>query len=164
MKLLINEEKILDVCLSDFTHNSITFELNGKKYQFDYCKHGEHSFQLMRDSSAAVKIYVNEKNGEVECSYDGQRTVVKEKNIGLSSSSEIDAHQFEYYSPMPGKISKIIFSPGQAVKKGDVLLYLEAMKMEHPIKAKMDGTIEVVSVVVGGQVNQNQLLIKLKKA
>lgn len=65
---------------------------------------------------------------------------------------------------MPGKISKIIFSPGQAVKKGDVLLYLEAMKMEHPIKAKMDGTIEVVSVVVGGQVNQNQLLIKLKKA
>ena len=162
MKLVVNGEKILDVSLNEITGQTISFEFNGKKYQFDYVKEDNNTFKISQGNSSA-KVYAAEKNGEVEYFQSGKRAVIKEKSMGSSQTSEDDTQQLEYHSPMPGKISKILFSPGQVVKKGDVLMYLEAMKMEHPIKAKMNGGIDTINVVVGGQVNQNQLLIKLKK-
>jgi biotin carboxyl carrier protein len=64
-------------------------------------------------------------------------------------------------SPMPGKIIKINVSKGDKVKKGDLLLVMEAMKMEHSIKANRDGNVEDVAVKLGQQVNANAELIKI---
>jgi biotin carboxyl carrier protein len=64
-------------------------------------------------------------------------------------------------SPMPGKIIKINVTKGDKVKKGDVLLVMEAMKMEHSIKANRDGNVEDVAVKLGQQVNANAELIKI---
>ena len=52
-------------------------------------------------------------------------------------------------------------SVGQAVKKGDVLLTLESMKMENPILAEQDGTVAQVAVAAGQTVMQDDLLIVL---
>ena len=52
-------------------------------------------------------------------------------------------------SPMPGNILSVKASAGQAVKKGDVLMILEAMKMENEICAPQDGTIASVQVAAG---------------
>jgi biotin carboxyl carrier protein len=49
-------------------------------------------------------------------------------------------------SPLPGKILSIKVAAGQAVKEGDLLLTIEAMKMENEIVATIDGTIEEVMV------------------
>ena len=52
-------------------------------------------------------------------------------------------------SPMPGNIFKVECKPGQAVKAGDVLVVLEAMKMEIEVSAPVDGTVKSVSATCG---------------
>jgi len=62
---------------------------------------------------------------------------------------------------MPGNIVKIMVSEGKAVKKGDVLLVLEAMKMENEIMAERDGTVAAVYVREGAQVNAGDPLVTI---
>lgn len=61
-------------------------------------------------------------------------------------------------SPMPGKILAVKASVGQAIKKGDVILILEAMKMENEIVAPQDGTIASINVTAGQTVEAGTLL------
>ena len=64
-------------------------------------------------------------------------------------------------SPMPGNIFKVECSVGQSVKAGDVLVVLEAMKMEIEVSAPVDGTVKSISAVVGSTVNTDDLLVVL---
>ena len=64
-------------------------------------------------------------------------------------------------APMPGTINAINVSAGQAVKKGDVLVILEAMKMENEIMADADGTVAAVNVTKGQAVNTGDVLLSL---
>ena len=61
-------------------------------------------------------------------------------------------------APMPGTILDVKVTAGQAVKSGDVLMILEAMKMENEIMAPHDGTITAVSVSKGASVESGTLL------
>ena len=61
-------------------------------------------------------------------------------------------------SPMPGNILDVKVSAGTAVKKGDVLLILEAMKMENEIMAPCDGTVASVNVQKGATVESGTVL------
>ena len=61
-------------------------------------------------------------------------------------------------APMPGNILAVNVSNGSAVKKGDVLMILEAMKMENEIMAPCDGTVTSVSVTKGAAVESGTLL------
>lgn len=64
-------------------------------------------------------------------------------------------------APMQGTILKVNCKPGDAVKKGDTLLVLEAMKMENDIKAPADGTIASVEVKQGDSVETDALLVSM---
>jgi acetyl/propionyl-CoA carboxylase alpha subunit len=64
-------------------------------------------------------------------------------------------------SPMPGKIVSVAVEAGQAVVKGQTLLTLEAMKMEHALAAPFDGVVVELSAVAGGQVSEGVVLAKL---
>ena len=64
-------------------------------------------------------------------------------------------------SPMPGKILAIKANVGQAVKKGDVVMILEAMKMENEITAPEDGTVASINVAVGDSVESGDTLASL---
>jgi len=64
-------------------------------------------------------------------------------------------------APMPGKILKIMNKKGAKVKAGDTLIILEAMKMEHTIKASDQGIISDLFVKVGDQVENGSLLMKI---
>ena len=64
-------------------------------------------------------------------------------------------------APMPGKILAIKANAGQTVKKGDVIIVLEAMKMENDIVAPEDGTIASISCAVGEQVEAGAILASL---
>jgi pyruvate carboxylase len=62
-------------------------------------------------------------------------------------------------APMPGVVSTLAVSAGQTVKAGDVLLSIEAMKMETALHAERDGTIAEVLVKAGDQIDAKDLLV-----
>ena len=64
-------------------------------------------------------------------------------------------------APMPGNILKVNVTAGQAVKKGDVLMILEAMKMENEIMSPVDGTVASVGVNAGATVESGAVLCTL---
>ncbi|MEG0775570.1 biotin/lipoyl-containing protein [Clostridium sp.] len=61
--------------------------------------------------------------------------------------------------PMPGTIVKVNVTEGSTIKKGDVLVVLEAMKMENEIMSPVDGTVAQLSVSKGAAVNTGDLLL-----
>ncbi|MBO1308071.1 biotin/lipoyl-binding protein [Enterococcus sp. 669A] len=72
----------------------------------------------------------------------------------VSSGTEIPA-------PMAGNVLSILVKPGDQVKTGDVLLILEAMKMENEIVSPMDGVVSEVLTETGQTVESGQLLIMI---
>ena len=67
-------------------------------------------------------------------------------------------------SPMPGTVGSVAVQAGHQVKAGDLLLVIEAMKMETAINAEQDGTVRKVLVSAGSQVDAKDLLIELDPA
>lgn len=65
-------------------------------------------------------------------------------------------------APMPGTIVSVNVSAGQKIAKGDVLIVLEAMKMENEIMAPHDGVVASVNVSKGESVNSGTLLVSLQ--
>ena len=65
-------------------------------------------------------------------------------------------------SPFPGTILKVNVSAGQTVKSGDILMVIEAMKMENEIRAPKDGVVASVNVSKGAAVATDDLLASLK--
>ena len=65
-------------------------------------------------------------------------------------------------APMPGTVIKILKNEGDAVKAGDVVLILEAMKMENEITAPCDGTVTAVCVNQGDSVDAGKVLVTIK--
>jgi 3-methylcrotonyl-CoA carboxylase alpha subunit len=63
---------------------------------------------------------------------------------------------------MPGRIAQLQVKPGQAVKRGETLLVLEAMKMEHSILAPRDGVVDAIGYAVGELVEEGVELLSLK--
>lgn len=68
------------------------------------------------------------------------------------------AGSVEVQAPMPGKILAVKANPGQSVKKGEVILLLEAMKMENEVVAPQDGTIASINVNSGDMVEAGNVL------
>jgi 3-methylcrotonyl-CoA carboxylase alpha subunit len=67
-------------------------------------------------------------------------------------------------APMPGKVIAVEVTAGDTVTKGQKLLVLEAMKMEHALTAPFDGTVAELTVAVGSQVQVEALLVRVEKA
>ena len=73
-----------------------------------------------------------------------------------------DAGSIEVSASVPGKVFKVEASVGQAVKAGDPIIILEAMKMEIPVVAPEDGTIASIDVSVGDAVESGDVLATMK--
>lgn len=72
------------------------------------------------------------------------------------------AHHGTLTAPMPATVRKIIVVPGAAVRKGDTLLVLEAMKMELPVRAPAGGTVKLISCREGELVQPGVPLVEME--
>ncbi len=84
------------------------------------------------------------------------------RNISSVKTAD-DATDNQVTAPIPGKISKILISEGNIIKKNTPILILEAMKMENTIYAPVDGILQKIFVMEGDQVKAGQLLIIIDK-
>ena len=80
----------------------------------------------------------------------------------LAAAETIEAPTGRLTSPMPGRIAYLHVKPGQTVKHGEILLVLEAMKMEHSILAPRDGVVDAIGYSVGELVEEGVELLSLK--
>ncbi len=80
--------------------------------------------------------------------------------LGVRSAQGQEASRLT--APMPGKVIAVLVSPGQTVKKGEPLLVMEAMKMEHTIHAPADGKVGELPFAVGAQVQEGAALLSLQ--
>ncbi len=87
--------------------------------------------------------------------------------IRLPVASEVEASQGAgdgaILSPMPGLVISVDVAEGDRVAKGDRLLTVEAMKMEHSLRAPFDGIVEKLQVSSGIRVSENQLVVSVVK-
>lgn len=67
-------------------------------------------------------------------------------------------------APMPGRVVRVDVADGEAVTTGQRLVVVEAMKMEHAVKAPCDGVVEGLAAAVGGQVQDGDVLLMIKPA
>ncbi|MEP0713068.1 acetyl-CoA carboxylase biotin carboxyl carrier protein subunit [Algoriphagus sp.] len=80
------------------------------------------------------------------------------EQMGMNNSASQALKEIK--APMPGLILDLKIKPGDEVKKGDVILILEAMKMENILKSPGDGVVKAVKVSLNQSVEKNQVLIQ----
>jgi biotin carboxyl carrier protein len=86
----------------------------------------------------------------------------REKRLRSAAGGGVaETGEFHLKAPMPGLVVSIPVEEGQAVKKGQVLLILESMKMQNELKSPRDGTIGRVRVKAGETVEQKQTLLSV---
>ena len=81
----------------------------------------------------------------------------------IESGSNSDDLEGGLVAPMPGKILEVLVDKGQSVASGDLLLVMEAMKMEHRIVANVDGVIAMMNLKEGDQVQQGDVLVEISE-
>ncbi len=102
-------------------------------------------------------ISINNNNYTVDISNELD-LLIKEMGFSLGNSKKIN----EIKAPMPGLILDISVNIGDAVKEGDTLLILEAMKMENSIASPREGIIKSIAVQKTDAVEKNQLLVEFE--
>ena len=110
-----------------------------------------------------------DENGDVKLFFElnGQPRVIRVPNrmVKATTTQHIKAeagNANHIGAPMPGVVASVAATAGQKVKSGDLLLTIEAMKMETGIHAERDAVIKAVHVQPGGQIDAKDLLIELE--
>lgn len=137
-----------EVKVNDFKtgEEGVSFVLNGKTYSYQLVN--RDGFEMVIDHGGRFKASVSSpsRDGESMIIADGKEAYgalagKKMKKAGAQGGS--------LTSPMPGKIFKIVKEVGNEVKKGEPILILEAMKMEHSIRSDKDGKVKKINFKVG---------------
>ncbi|HPE35131.1 MAG TPA: acetyl-CoA carboxylase biotin carboxyl carrier protein subunit [Bacteroidales bacterium] len=91
------------------------------------------------------------------------RTDLLEQRLKAASDEDtLAAGENKIFSPLPGRVFKINVKEGDAVSKGDILLVIDAMKMENNILAKKDATVKKILVALHDMVDSSAVLIELE--
>jgi biotin carboxyl carrier protein len=158
-RLMINgEERVVIDLVQD--HQQLSFKLDGVEFSYQIIKSDPFRLHLKTDSQNLTSDLTRVTNGTTKVVISGRDLTVEELDGRRRSKAQGGAG--EMLSPMPGWVLKVLVQKGDQVKKGETLLVLEAMKMEHAIKATMDGTVEAVHAKAGDMVEGGVELIGLK--
>ena len=107
-----------------------------------------------------IAAYVSSDGAKRWVTIDGQ-TLMLTKTSGAKRGVRHD-HAGGLIAPMPGQVRSVSVGVGDAVKKGQTLLTMEAMKMEIRIQALKDGVVKMVYAVQGQTVEREQILIEME--
>ncbi len=140
-------QKTVEGDIEAINKNEFHLLLNNKSYNIQLIKADYAEKKLL------LKINGQKYNIDVKDKYDELLHNLGLDNIAAKKVNDVKA-------PMPGMVLNILVGEGQAVKKGDSLLILEAMKMENILKSPADGIIKKVVAIKGNAVEKNQLLIQ----
>ncbi|HSO12479.1 MAG TPA: biotin/lipoyl-containing protein [Anaerolineales bacterium] len=141
--------------------------VNGKTYEVDFeSVSGQPVYSLIADGRSH-EAYVRESDDEWQVLLRGRLYPVKvederEKRLRVAAGGGVaETGEFHLKAPMPGLVVSIPVEEGQEIRKGQVLLILESMKMQNELKAPRDGIVNRIKVKAGESVEQKQSLLSV---
>jgi biotin carboxyl carrier protein len=157
------DDKQFTVEIIDEKHVSV----DGKVYEIDFeSVAGQPVFSLIVDGrSHESYIYQGDDNWQVLMRgrlYPVKVEDEREKRLRAAAGGGVaETGEFHLRAPMPGLVVTVPVTEGQSVKRGQVILILESMKMQNELKAPRDGTIGRIRVRAGETVEQKQTLLSM---
>lgn len=131
------QNKKFEVICHGITQNKIQLSIGRHRWNASYARNGDElHFKTHRGN-----LKIEKKSAE-------------KRRFALLGSGSLSA-------PLPGKVLKIFVKPNQKVKSGDTLMIIEAMKMEHPIKAHSNGTVKKINYHENDSVKLGDHLIEV---
>ena len=118
---------------------------------------GDGRFEVISDRGRSL-AYAVRRGGETWVFVDGQTFVIRTNDSARRARHHDEA---ALSAPMPATVIAINVTRGQSVKRGDVLVVLEAMKMELAVTAPQDGTVHGIACRVGELVQAGVPLVDL---
>jgi len=141
--------------------------INGKIVEVDFeSVSGQPVYSLIVDGKSH-ESYVQQGDDNWQVLLRGRLYPVtvedeREKRLRAAAGSDVaESGEFHLKSPMPGLVVAIPFEEGQEIKKGQVILILESMKMQNELKSPRDGTMGRIRVKMGESVEQKQTLLSV---
>jgi len=122
-----------------------------------------------RRPDGTLTVALDGVRGRITVLDHGSETVafLADENWRLVEIDPLDAHEGDdpgagrLTAPIPGRVTQLLVGAGDAVRRGEPLMIIEAMKMEHTVAAPVDGTVEAVRFAVGDLVEEGVELITL---
>ncbi len=109
-------------------------------------------------------VYPEEKDWQVLLRGRQYKAMVedeREKRLKTAGGDRVESGEFHLKAPMPGLVVSVPIEDGQDVKKGQVLVILESMKMQNELKSPRDGTAHRIRIKPGESVEQRQTLLSV---
>lgn len=151
-----------EVKVQDFKHihDTVSFTYEGKNYFYSLISRDGHEMTLdNKQGRFKAAVGTTSKDGETMVISSGREAILSDAG---KKTKKAGAHAGGLKSPMPGKIFKILKDAGSEVKKGEAILILEAMKMEHSIRSDKDGKVKKIFFQIGQLVQGGVILAEVE--
>jgi len=162
------EGRDVQVKINDFSRDQISIGLNGDTYEGTVVRCDGNDIQVIMDDYHHRCILSYDDNGTYHLSMEGNTYSIVRRDELCQTDFYVPPEQMGgaeggLTSPMPGKVLKINIKAGDQVKKGQVLVVVEAMKMENNIVAPSEGVVAEVNVAEGDTVDTKKQLVIIDK-
>lgn len=148
-----------DVVVEELKVPIVRFVWAGKPFAFELVQRSTQGVVLRDASGALYRLQSTTVGSLLLISGSGLDAEISE---GAAAVKKKAAAAGSLTAPMPGKVFKVLTKVGEKVKLGQTLLILEAMKMEHPIKADKDGTVAKLLYAEGDLVQGGMPLAEIE--
>jgi acetyl-CoA carboxylase biotin carboxylase subunit len=159
----------------------VTFAARGRTIEVDYIRRrggtwdvnvdgAPHAVAMQSSDSESITLVIDGicrtyhvKVRTAACYVDSVLGSSELQRVPRFPTHEAEAVRGGCQAPMPGKVLEVRVTAGSSVRRGDLLIVLEAMKMEHQIVAPSDGEVSEVRVSIGQQVDAGDVLVVLNE-
>lgn len=143
---------------------SLLISIGNENHTLKLLKSGTDEFEFILDNKFHHAKVLQSGSAEMKIILDGQPITIK-KHSKLTEVLEkasalggLGGGDKDLASQIPGRVVSIAAEPGKEVKKGDVIIILESMKMQVAVKAHKDGHLKEIKVKQGASVSRNDVL------
>ena len=144
------------------TGSNFTVNIDDELLDGEFSRKSDDRLEI-RINGIRTIAYSGRKGNEVFVHLNGINYFITKKSARVSSQQSEEASDDIVLSPITGKLLDKKVEGGTKVSKGDVIIILEAMKMEHRLISPRDGVLsKLTSVDVGGQVKEGELMFELE--
>jgi 3-methylcrotonyl-CoA carboxylase alpha subunit len=132
--------------------------IEGRRVPFQAIRAGGR-LEAIRAGSDVVRVRVERDGSRVLVWCAGSVHEFRQTALRAAAAAEASG---DLLAPMPGRVRSVLLGPGERVGRGDVILILEAMKMEHAIRAPRSGTVARVLFAEGDLVDAGAVLAEIQ--